>query len=272
MSSTAALQHSFVVATGRFAVEALLAIGGALSFLGRTTLAIPRTLSSTKSLRRREFMEAVQEAGIETLPLVAFVAFAMGSVLALVGVPQLDRLGAALVAPNLVAIVILREMGALMTGFCMAGRLGSANAAELATHASMAHPPGTRADVDEAFDELVVPRVVAMALMGPLLVLYANAFGLLGSITVGAGLLDIPAVDYVDRTRAAFTAKATLAGLIRGGVFGVAVGLAGCFHGLRSGGGPVAVSQAVRRGVVTAVLGVVVTDVILAIFFNKVRF
>jgi phospholipid/cholesterol/gamma-HCH transport system permease protein len=233
---------------------------------------VPRTLSSSKSLRRREFVEALQEAGIDSLPLVGFVSFAMGAVLAVVGVPQLDRVGALLVAPNLVAIVILREMGALMTGICLAGRLGSTNAAELATHVSMAHPPRTHLDVDEAFDELVIPRTLALFLMGPLLVLYANAFGLLGSVAVGVGLLDVASVDYVDRTRAAFTVKHALAGVFKGAAFGLVVGLAGCYHGLRSGGGPVAVGQAVRRGVVTAVLGVVLVDVALTLFFNKVRF
>ena len=103
----AAGSHSFVEATGRRALVLAHMAKDFLGFLGRATLAIPRTLSSSKSLRRREFAEAVQEAGIDTLPLVGFVSFAMGAVLAMIGVPQLDRVGALLVAPNLVAIVIL---------------------------------------------------------------------------------------------------------------------------------------------------------------------
>jgi phospholipid/cholesterol/gamma-HCH transport system permease protein len=273
MSLTAAGRPSFFVeAVGVRAIAWARALRDALGFLGRIALAVPGALRRANRLRSRELALALQEAGIDTLPLVAVVSFATGAVLALVGVPPLDRVGALLVAPNLIAIVILREMGALMTGICLAGRLGSASAAEIATHVSMTHPPGTKADVLEAFDELVLPRVFAFAVMAPLLVVYANATGLLGSVAVGVGLLGIPQADYVDRTLAAFRATHAVAGVLKGVGFGIVVALAGTYHGLRSGAGPVAVGRAVRRGVVTAVMLVVVVDVALTLFFQWARF
>lgn len=263
---------SLVEAVGLRAIAWTRAVRDSLAFLGRIILALPRVLGASNRLRRHEFLWALREGGIDTLPLVAFVSFATGAVLALVGVPQLERLGALLLAPNLIAIVVLREMGSLVTGICLAGRLGSATAAEIATHVSMAHPPGTRSDVREAYDELVVPRVVALVMMGPLLVIYASALGLLGSVAVGVGLMGVTSADYLDRTVAALNLKHALAGLLKGAGFGLAVGLAGCYHGLRSGNRPIAVGRSVRRAVVTAVMGVVVVDVVFTLFFHWVQF
>ncbi len=273
MTSTAAERPpSFVEALGSRTIGWVRSLGEALGFLGSATLALGRALSFRSRVhRRRDFAEAVQEAGVDSLPFVGFVSFLMGGVLALLAVPQLERLGALLVAPGLVAIVVLRELGAFITGICLAGRLASAGAAELATYIGLTHAEGTGATADGAFDDLVVPRVLALVLMGPLLVVYASAAGLLGSVAVGVGLLDVVAVDYVDRTQAALTLKHGVAGLLKGAVFGFVVGVAGCFHGLRSRGGPAVVAQAVRRAVVTAVLGVVVADVALTLFFKRVE-
>jgi phospholipid/cholesterol/gamma-HCH transport system permease protein len=273
MTSTAAERPpSFVEAIGSRTIGWVRSLGEALGFLGSAALALGRALRFRSRVhRRRDFAEAVQEAGVESLPFVGFVSFLMGGVLAFLAVQQLDRLGALLVAPGLVAIVVLRELAAFVTGICLAGRLASAGAAELATYVAMTSPDGIAPSADSAFDDLVVPRVLALVLMGPLLVVYASAAGLFGSVAVGVGLMDVVAVDYVDRTQAALTLKHGLAGLLKGATFGFVVGVAGCFHGLRTRGGPAGVGQAVRRAVVTAVLGVVVADVALTVFFQWVQ-
>jgi phospholipid/cholesterol/gamma-HCH transport system permease protein len=117
----------------------------------------------------------------------------------------------------------------------------------------------------------VAPRVLALVLMGPLLVLYANALGLLGSLSVGVGLMNVPAAVHLERTRAAMSLEPVVAGLVKGAAFGFVVGMAGCYHGLRSGRNPGAVGKAVQAAVVTAVLGVVVADAVLTLFFKRVR-
>src|SRR4029079_2274787 len=104
------------------------------------------------------------------------------------------------------------------------------------------------------------PRVLALMVMGPLLVVYAIAFGLLGSVCVGMALTDIPLADYLDRTRAALDLNHAAAGVVKGVVFGLVVGMAGCYHGLSSDLRPGAVGRAVRAAVVTSILGVVAVD------------
>lgn len=246
-------------------------LGDKIGFLGSTTLALGQTLVGRTRRLGLGVTVALQEAGVGTLPLLALIAFASGGVLSLLASQQLDKLGGALLAPNLVAIVILRELGALTTGIALAGRLGSVNAAELATMVVGEETDALRVIGVDPFDLLVAPRVLALVLMGPLLVLYANALGLLGSLVVGVGLMDVPAAIYIERTAAALTLKHAIAGLVKGAAFGFVVGMAGCYYGLRSGKSPGAVGKAVQTAVVTAVLGVVLADTVLTLFFKRVR-
>jgi phospholipid/cholesterol/gamma-HCH transport system permease protein len=256
---------------GSWAIGWGRSLGDKLAFLGSTTLALGRTLLGRTRRLGLGFTVALQEAGVGTLPILALIAFASGGVLSLLATQQLDKLGGSLLAPNLVAIVILRELGALTTGVALAGRLGSVNAAELATMVVGEEVDALRVIGVDPFDLLVAPRVLALVLMGPLLVLYANALGLLGSLFVGVGLMDVPAAHYVERTSAAITLKHAIAGLVKGAAFGFVVGMAGCYYGLRSGKSPGAVGKAVQAAVVTAVLGVVVADTVLTLFFMRVR-
>ncbi len=256
---------------GLWAIGWAGSLGDKLDFLGATSLALGRMLVGRTRRLGLGVTLALQDAGAGTLPILAFIAFASGGILSLLALQQLDKLGGALLAPNLVAIVILRELGALTTGIALAGRLGSVNAAELATMVAGEETDALRVIGVDPFDLLVAPRVLALALMGPLLVLYANALGLLGSLAVGVGLMDVPAAVYIERTAAALTLKHAIAGLVKGVAFGFVVGMTGCYYGLRSGRSPGAVGRAVQTAVVTAVLGVVVADTVLTLFFKRVR-
>jgi phospholipid/cholesterol/gamma-HCH transport system permease protein len=170
-----------------------------------------------------------------------------------------------------VAIVILRELGALTTGIALAGRLGSGLAAELATMVAGKEVDALRAVGVSPFDFLVAPRVLALVLMGPLLVVYANGFGLLGGLFVSMSLNEIPVGIHLDSTYSALTLKHLIAGLVKGAAFGLVVGMAGCYYGLRSGKTPGSVGRTVETAVVRAVLGVVLVDAVLTLFFKWAR-
>jgi phospholipid/cholesterol/gamma-HCH transport system permease protein len=264
--------RSFVDEVGRRAIAGTRSLGDAVGFLGSTVLALARRRPDGSWRPGPVFAATLQEAGPNSLPLVALIAFVMGGVLAMVGSDQLGKLGATLLAPNLVAIVILREIGSLMTGFVLAGRLASAHAADIASHLKHEAPAGTAwTATNELVDRLVLPRVLALMLMGPLLVIYANAFGLLGSLVVGVGLRDVSPADYIERTRAALNLKAAIAGYVKGMAFGVVVSMAGGYHGLRGARSGRSVGKAVKNAVVTAVLGIVLADAAITVFFKWVR-
>jgi phospholipid/cholesterol/gamma-HCH transport system permease protein len=243
-----------------------------LGFLGRSAAALGRLLLGRTRRLDLDLTPAVQEAGAHLVPVLALIALLGGGVLSLLGTQQLDKLGAILVAPNLVAIVIVRELASLVTGFALAGRWASANAADLATMVAGDEVDAVRAMGADPFDLLVAPRLFALLLMGPVLVLYATFFGLLGSVLVGVALVDQPAPEYLARTQDALGYDHALMGLIKGAAFGLVVGLAGCYHGLRSGRGPRAIGSTVKRAVVTAILWVVVVDAALTAFFKWAQY
>jgi phospholipid/cholesterol/gamma-HCH transport system permease protein len=249
-----------------------VAVLESLEFIGRSATALGRLLTGRTRRLDLDLTPAIQEAGPYVLPVLALIALLGGAVLSLLATQQLDRLGAILVAPNLVAIVIVRELAALVTGFALAGRWASANAADLASMGAADEVDALRAVGVDPFDLLVAPRLLALLVMGPALVLYATFFGLLGSVGVGVALMDLPAPEYLARTRAALSYDHALTGLIKGAVFGVVVGLAACYHGLRSGRGPRAIGSAVKRAVVTAIIWVVVADAALSAFFKWARY
>ncbi len=258
-------------AVGRFVIEGARTVGDKVDFLGSTAVALWRMLVGRTWRLGLGMTAALQEAGVGTLPVLAILAFSGGAVLSLLANQQLGKLGAPLLAPQLVAIVILRELGALATGVALAFRVGSGIAAELATMAAGKEVDALRAMNISPFDFLVAPRVLALVLMGPLLVIYANALGLLGGLFVGVSTNEIPVAIHLESLSSALTLKHAIAGLVKGAAFGLVVGMVGCYYGLRSGKTPGSVGQAVQTAVVAAVLGVVLADAVLTLFFKWVE-
>jgi phospholipid/cholesterol/gamma-HCH transport system permease protein len=262
---------SLAVALG----ERVLAESGTLvakvDFVGDTALAALRTLAGRNRRLRTNFFLQLQRAGVETLPVVALMGFAMGGVLTLVASGQFEKLGATALVARVVAIAVLREMGSLMVGIAIAGRLGSALAAELATMVANQEVDALRLIGVNPFDYLVAPRVLALAVAGVLLVLYANALGLVGGLVAGVAFAGLPPREYVERSLAVLGYKHLFAGLIKGLVFGTVTALLACYHGLASGRSAAAVGKTVSRAVVGAVVGVVLADAAITLVFKWVR-
>jgi phospholipid/cholesterol/gamma-HCH transport system permease protein len=256
---------------GWWTIHSFRSLGGKLDFFGSTVLSCVRMLLGRTRRLRTRFPHHLQQAGLDTLPVVALMGFAIGAVLALITTGQLERLGATPLVARIVSIAVLREMGALMVGIAIAGRLGAAIAAEIASMVAYREVDVLRVMNVDPFDYMIAPRVVALAIAGPLLVVYANTLGLLGGLFVGVTAVGLPAQEYIERTRAVLTYKHMLAGLIKGLAFGVVTGLVAGYYGLRSGRTAGAVGWAVRRAVVGAVVGVVLSDAAITLIFKWVK-
>jgi phospholipid/cholesterol/gamma-HCH transport system permease protein len=256
---------------GRWTIRWVRSLGEKIDFLGATVTSCVRLLLGQRRRLRTRFLHLLQQAGVETLPVVALLAFAIGAVLALITTGQLQRVGATPLVARIVSIAVLREMGALMVGIAIAGRLGSAIAAEIASMVADREVDVLGVVGVDPFDYLVAPRVLALAIAGPLLVVYANALGLLGGLFVGVTVAGLPAQEYIERTRAVLTYRHVLAGLIKGLAFGVVTGLGAGYCGLKSGRTAGAVGLAVRKAVVAAVVGVVLADAAITLIFKWVR-
>src|SRR5262249_42661737 len=141
--------------------------------------------------RRSDFLQILQECGGQALPIVSLISFLVGVILAYVGAIQLRTFGAQVYVADLVGIAMTREMGAMMAAIIMAGRTGAAFAAQLGTMQVNEEIDALQTLGIPAMEFLVLPRMLALALMMPLLGLYADLMGILGGAAVGVGLLDI---------------------------------------------------------------------------------
>ena len=189
-------------------------------------------------------------------------------ILAFVGAIQLKMFGAEIYVADLVGIAMVRLMAAIMTGIVMAGRTGGAFAAQLGTMQVNQEIDALKTLGISPMEFLVLPRMLALALMMPLLSLYANIMGILGGVVVAVSILDISFMEYYSETVKAVGMWNLWIGLFSSTVFGVIVALAGCMRGMQCGRSASAVGEAATSAVVTAIVGIIVATAIITLVTN----
>jgi phospholipid/cholesterol/gamma-HCH transport system permease protein len=244
----------------------------ALAFIGEVALAFLRLPLGKTRFRRSDLLLFIQKSGAEALPIVTLISFLVGAILAFVGAVQLEQFGAQIFVANLVAIGMVREMGALMTAIIMAGRTGTAFAANLGTMVVNEEINALRTTGISPIDFLVVPRIIALVAMMPLLCLYSDLLGIIGGATVGLTMLDITLTQYIEQSIASIELNDVLAGLIKATAFGVVVAVAGCLQGMHSGRSAAAVGDAATKAAVTSILFLVIVDSVLTVIYTTIGF
>jgi phospholipid/cholesterol/gamma-HCH transport system permease protein len=244
---------------------------GMLDFVGRASLAVKDTLFGRGHFERTEFFLLLEQTGGAALPLVAVINFLVGAVLAFLGAVQLEQFNATIFVANLVGVGTVRETGALMTGIVMAGRTGASFAAVLGTMTVNSEVDALETMNFPPMEFLAAPRILAMIVMMPLLVLYADLFGILGGYLVAVGLLDLTPSLYLTQTREAMTFSDVLVGLLKAPAFGAVVALSGTYFGMKTGRTASAVGVSTTRAVVSGILLVILVDAILTVFFYAVK-
>ena len=243
----------------------------ALDLLGATLIGLVRLLRGRRREASAAFVLALERYGLESLPVVGLIAFAGGLVLTLLGLKELGKVGVEGMAPRVVGIVLLREIGPLITGIALAGRVASSVAAETAAAKASGETAALRDRGKDPADVLVAPRVLALLLAGPLLVAYADALALLGSAAFATLAMSRPGWLHLADVWSGLTLKHAIAALVKGAAFGFVVGLAGAYHGLRARDAKDAGAR-VRAAVVSAVIAVGVTETLLIFVFKWIRF
>jgi phospholipid/cholesterol/gamma-HCH transport system permease protein len=241
--------------------KVLGAVGGAwemTTFAGELALALGRLAVGRAQMQWRDVLAAVQAAGPEALPIVGLIGALMGVILAFVGAVQLRAFGAEIYVADLVAIGIVRELGAIMTGVVMAGRTGAAYAARIVSMQVNEEVDAFDTMGISPVDFLVLPRVLGLVAMMPLLCLYADLVGVLGGMFVGVFMLDISPTMYYQQTVEALGLGHLCVGLVMSAVFGVLVAYFGCFKGLRCGRSASSVGEATTSAVVSSIVSIVV--------------
>jgi phospholipid/cholesterol/gamma-HCH transport system permease protein len=216
----------------------------------------------------RDIFYFVEQCGPQALAIVALISVLVGMILAYLGSVQLRLFGAEVYVANLVAIGMVREMGALMTAVIMAGRTGAAYAAQLGAMQANEEVDAITTLGLSPMEYLVLPRLLALVAVMPLLCVCANVLGLAGGALVAAGM-DVGFTQFAAQAREAVSSGDIFAGLFKSLVFGALIAIAGCQAGLRSGRSSAAVGQATTSAVVNAIVYLVVADAALNILYDK---
>lgn len=238
------------------------------SFIGEATVAFGRLLRGQARFRRRDLFVAIQECGIQALPIVSLISLLVGLILAFVGSIQLSMFGAQIYIANLVGIGVFRQMGAVMTGVIMAGRTGAAFAAQLGTMQTNEEIDALKTLGIPPMEFLVLPRMIALALMMPLLCLYADFMGVLGGLIVGVTILDLNFMAYYNQTADAIGINDMWVGLFMSAVFGILIAITGCLRGLQCERSASAVGKATTSAVVTGIVSIVIATAIITVICN----
>ncbi len=246
--------------------------GVSIHFLGELTMAFGAMLRGKARFRRSDLMATLEECGPGALPIISLISILVGMILAFLGAVQLRLFGAEVFIADAVAVGMVREMGALMTGIIMAGRTGAAFAARLGTMQVNEEVDALQTMGFSPMEFLVLPRALALIIMMPLLTIYANLLGIIGGAMVGILMLDLTPAQYFHQTIGSINLQAVASGLIKSAVFGVLVAISGCLQGIRCGRSALAVGEATTAAVVNAIVYIVVADSIISIIYVMTGF
>lgn len=239
-----------------------------LVFVGDTGLALKQWFTGKSKTRKQDIAFFVVQTGPQALAIVTLIAVLVGMILAYLGSVQLRQLGAQVYVANLVGLGMVREMGPLMTAVIMAGRTGAAYAAQLGTMQVNEEIDALKSMGISSMEFLVVPRVLALVLVMPLLVIYANVVGMAGGAMV-ATTMDVSISQYILQIQKSVDWVHISAGLIKSVFFGLLIAIAGCQAGLSCGRNSDAVGMAATHAVVRAIVYLVIADAAFNILYFK---
>jgi len=253
------------------AAERTVTYAGDLSLLFARAL---RLLVTSPLKRQRSLERAVHQAmlaGVGAVPIVSLITFFVGVIIALQGAYQLQRLGAMQLVASLVSISITRELAPLVTAIVVIGRSGSAFAAEVGTMRVTEELDALRTMALDPVAFLVLPKFLAMAVMLPCLVMWADLMGVLGGCVFGLVSGNFTLGSYIIATRDALVLHDVTTGLIKSLVFGLVITAVGCQEGFATGAGAEEVGRATTSAVVKSILLVIIIDLVFTILFYTTR-
>ena len=237
-------------------------------FIGRFCMDMVAFFVGRSQLRKRDFLELLQSTGPQALGIVSLLSFLMGLIVAFVGVIQLQKFGADIYVADLVGIAMTRELAAVMLGVIMAGRTGAAFAAQIGSMRVNEEVDALACFGISPMQFLVLPRIFVLVLMMPLLCVCADFVSIIGGMTVALSISNVTSLQFINQIGEAVSLNDFFSGIFKSIVFGLIIGIAGCYRGLNSGKDASAVGIAATSAVVTAITWIVIADAVFAISFQ----
>jgi phospholipid/cholesterol/gamma-HCH transport system permease protein len=240
-------------------MTALRDVRDQIAFLGAVSRAFVATIGNPRRMRWREVFHVFELAGVNALPIVSLISLLVGLIIAFEAAQPLAQFGAQIFIANMIGLLMIRELGPMMTAIMLAGRSGSAFAAELGTMKVNEELNALETMGLDPVRFLVVQRIAAGILLAPLLTIYSMFMGVVGGVIVMLGL-GFPLVAIYNQMITGVSLHDIFVGSAKGIVFGIIVAAVGCLRGLQTKKGPSAVGESTTRAVVSSILLIILAD------------
>ncbi len=258
-----------VEALGRSVVHAWRALLDSLAFFGRVIVMFGHAVLNWRRLRLTSITRHVWDTGITAIAIVSLIAFLISVIITYMSAQQLQRFGAEIFVVDLVTIGVLRELSVLLTAIIVAGRSGSAFAAEIGAMRLNEEVDALKAAGVDPFEVLVLPRVLGLVIALPLLTVISDAVGLTGGALMCRYLLDMPLTQYMERVNDAIAPTTFWVGIIKAPVFAALIGLAGVYRGMQVRDSSRELGRLTTVAVVQAIFMVILADALFAVLFME---
>lgn len=258
-------RSNLVSETGAAAIRQIKGASFFIAFIGSLVMAVLRIVRKPKSLRKQDILEHMKTTGVDALPVVALISALLGLIMAFMSSLQLKQFGANLYVASLVSLAMVSELGPIMTAIIVAGRSGSAYAAEISAMKISEEVDALRIMGFDPVVFLAIPRMLAAVIVVPILTMFANLFAICGGLFIGVTMLDLSMTSYINQTFNTLKLFELFWGLSKSFVFAILISGVGCLRGFQAKGGASAVGQAATSAVVTSIFLIVLFDSIFAV-------
>ena len=243
---------------------------GLLGFFGATLIGLWGLITHPRRVRFNAMARQFEVVGVKALGIIGLMSFLIGIVIAQQGAVQLRQFGAEVFAINLIGRITIRELGVLMTAIMVAGRSGSAFAAQLGSMKLAEEIDAMRIIGVSPMEALILPRVISTIVLMPLLGFYAAIVAIIGGGIFCWIDLGIPPITFVQRLQEVVPLTDLWVGLIKAPVFGLIIAMSGCYQGMQVEGNAEEVGLRTTASVVQAIFLVIVIDAVFAVFFSSI--
>jgi phospholipid/cholesterol/gamma-HCH transport system permease protein len=257
--------HNLIIRFGDAFIRHMVNLRYLVSFLGSVVLCLWQVARHPSRLRLGDTLDLMQKTGVDAVPIVGLISFLLGLIMAFVSSMQLEQFGASVYVASLVALSMVSELGPIMTAIVVAGRSGSAFAAEIGTMR-------ISDEIDALFAMgisptlfLVVPRIVAAVIVVPLLTLFADLFAIFGGLVISVSMLDLTVSTYITQTFKSLDFFEFSWGLMKSVIFAALIAWIGCLRGFQVRGGASGVGNAATSAVVSGIFLIILFDSIFAV-------